>query len=317
MHVEPIVSVSAGLDVHKAKVVCTVLSGEPDSAPVKTTKEFRAFKKDLHSLARWLCEMNVELAVMESTGIYWQIVYEILEEANIKTYVVNARHVKNVPGRKTDVLDSEWLAELARFGLLKASFIPPRDFRELRMLTRYRRKLRGYAAAEKNRLAKTLDACGIRLGSVVSSIDGVSAIRMIEALIEGKLSPQDIAKLGKGRLKAKRDDLAIALEGNISDRHRYLLQQILKHMQWLEEQIQDIDSQIVAAMKPYMEQWQLLQTIPGINEISAAMLLAEIGVDMEQFGSSSRLCSWAGMCPGNNESAGKKKADGLGMPTRT
>ncbi|MFP4397377.1 MAG: IS110 family transposase [Desulfonatronovibrio sp.] len=292
---QPIISISAGLDVHKNIVICTVLSGKPDSAPEKITKEFRTFKKDLYSLVLWLCELNVELAVMESTGIYWQKLYEILEEANIRTYVVNARHVKQVPGRKTDVQDSEWLAELARYGLLKASFIPPRDLRELRQITRYRRKLKGCAAAEKNRLGKTLDACGIRLSSVVSSIDGVSAIRMIEALIEGKLTPKDIAKLAKGRLKAKRDDLVMALEGSISDRHRYLLQQILKHMQWLEDQIQDIDSQIVAAMEPYLEQWQLLQTMPGIKEISAAMLLAEIAADMDQFGSGSRLWSW-GRC---------------------
>lgn len=183
--------------------------------------------------------------------------------------------------------------------------------RDLRFLARYRRKLRGYAAAEKNRLAKTLDSNGIRLGNVVSSIDGVSAIRMIEALIEGELSAQAIASLAKGRLKAKKDDLVKALEGKLSDRHRYLLKKILEHMKWLEEQIKDIDSQIVAAMKPYLEQWHLLQTIPGINEISAAMLIAEIGVDMDQFKTSSRLCSWAGMCPGNNESAGKKKVDGL------
>jgi transposase len=271
----------------------------------------------LKILAEWLKASEVELAVMESTGIYWKTVYEVLEEYGLKVFVVNARHVKNVPGRKTDVGDSEWLAELARCGLLRASFIPPRDLRQLRLLCRYRIKLAGYLSGEKNRLHKVLEDCGIRLGCVVTDIDGVSAHRMIEALIEGRLKPDEMAKLAVRKLRKKEAELELALEGNISDRHRFLLRQIMSHIKWLKMQVAEIDSQVVGAMRPYMKEWELLQTIPGVDETSAAMLLAEIGVDMSPFGSPGKLSSWAGMCPGNNESAGKKRADapakGTGM----
>jgi len=298
----------AGLDVHKSQVVCTVIVEDSQGQIRKETREYSTFRKELERFVQWLEEQKVELAVMESTGIYWKAVFETLEEAQIEAYVVNARHVKNVPGRKTDVQDSEWLAELARCGLLRASFIPPRDLRELRLLTRYRKKLSGYLCAEKNRLHKVLDDCGIRLGCVVSDIDGVSAHKMIEALIEGDQTPDEMAKLAKGQLRKKEVEIRLALDGRISDRHRFLLKRIQGHMKWLEQEIEEIDRQIVAAMEPYREAWKLLQTMPGIDQISAAMLLAEIGVDMSRFGNKERLSSWAGMCPGNNESAGKKKS---------
>jgi transposase len=245
---------------------------------------------------------------MESTGIFWKAVYAALEDAGIEGRVVNARHVKQVPGRKTDVCDSEWLAELGRCGLLRHSFIPPGDLRELRLLTRYRRKLTGVLASEKNRLHKILDDAGIRLGCVVTDIDGVSARAMVEALIDGGLTPEQMAEKALGRLQKKKDDLQLALEGEISDRHRLVLQKILGHVKWLQRQIAIIDGQIVAAMKPYEEEWKLLQTIPGLDVVSAAMLIAEVGVDMTRFGSSDRFCSWGGMCPGNQESAGKRKS---------
>lgn len=303
----PILRCSAGLDVHKATVVCTIIKEIGDGEFKKQTKEYATFRAELHKLARWLKAEGVELAVMESTGIYWKSVYESLEDGGIAAYVVNARHVKNVPGRKTDVQDSEWLAELCRCGLLRASFIPPRDLRELRMLTRYRRKLVGQLASEKNRLQKVLDSCGIRLSSVVSDIDGVSAQRMIDALIESKKAPYAIAEMALGRLRGKKRDIMMAVDGRISDRHRFLLKRIRKHVMWLKESLQEIDAQVVAAMEPYKEEWQLVQTIPGIDKISAAMLLAETGVNMNQFGNKDRFSSWAGMCPGNNESAGKKR----------
>jgi transposase len=288
-------------------VVCTVLKKSEQEEPQKEVREYPTFRQDLINLAKWLKEMKVELAVMEGTGVYWKCVYEALEDEEITTYLVNACHVKNVPGRKTDVKDSEWLAELARCGLLRASFIPPRDFRELRILTRYRKKLVGYLSGEKNRLHKILDDCGVKLGCIVSDIDGVSAKNMITALIAAK-SPEQIAGLALGTLRKKKDKILSSLQGRVSDRHRFLLQQIQKHMEFLQDEIQEIDSQIVAAMKPYQEEWQLLQTIPGIDEMSAAMLLAEIANDMSQFRSQEHLCSWAGICPGNNESAGKKKS---------
>lgn len=305
--IEALARCCAGLDVHKATVVCTVLKEDAEGRVHKETHEYLTFRRDLKQLAQWMKEVGVELAVMESTGIYWKAVYEVLEEAELKAFVVNARHVKNVPGRKTDVQDSEWLAELARCGLLRASFIPPRDLRQLRLLTRYRGKLSGCLAGEKNRLHKVLDDSGIRLGCVVSDIDGVSARRMIEALIEGRRTPEEIAKLAIGRLGKKTPELRMALEGRLSDRHRFLLKRIQGHIKWLERQIKEIDRQVVAAMEPYREEWQLLQTIPGFDQISAAMLLAEIGADMNCFGNKDRLSSWAGMCPGNNQSAGKKR----------
>lgn len=306
--ITPLVKCAAGLDVHKKTVVCTVLKEEAEGLIIKSSREYQTFRSRLKELAHWLVELGVELAVMESSGIYWQSVYESLEAANINTYLVNARHVKNVPGRKTDVKDSEWLAELARCGLLRASFIPPRDLRELRFITRYRRKLVGYLVGEKNRLNKLLDGCGIRLGCVVSDINGVSAQRIINALIAGNKSPEEMAELVVGQLEKKKPEIRLALDGFLSDRHRFVLKRITNHIKWLQQQIAEIDAQVVAAMEPYQREWQLLQTIPGIDQIGAAMLLAEIGTDMGRFGSKERLCSWAGMCPGNNESAGKKKA---------
>lgn len=300
---EAMVDVCAGLDVHRRQVVCTVIRER-----ARETREYGTFSRDLQQLACWLQQEQVELAVMESTGIFWKAVYASLEQAGIPGCVVNARHVKQVPGRKTDVQDSEWLAELGRCGLLRSSFIPPRDLRELRLLTRYRRKLGGVLAGEKNRLHKVLDDAGIRLGCVVSDIDGVSARAMVEALIKGGSTPEQIAEQALGRLQKKKDALQLALEGEISDRHRFVLQKILGHVKWLQRQMALIDGQIVGAMKPYQEEWKFVQTIPGFDVLSAAMLLAEIGVDMSRFGSKDRLCSWAGMCPGNQESAGKRKS---------
>jgi transposase len=306
--IEPIVKCAAGLDVHQGSVTCTVLEEQGAAAPRRETRQYATFPRRLKELGRWLQERGVELAVLESTGIYWKSVYAALEEFGIQTYLVNARHVKQVPGRKTDVADSEWLAELARCGLLKASFVPPRDLRELRLLTRYRRKMSGYLAGEKNRLQKVLEDAGMRLGCVVSDIDGVSAQRMIKALAAGEKDPAKMAALAAGSLRRKQADLVLALEGDLSDRHRFLLQRITNHIRWLEEQLQELDVQIVAAMAPYQEEWRLMQTIPGIDHLSAAMLLAEFGPDMGRFGSKERLSSWAGMCPGNHESAGKKSA---------
>ena len=305
--IEPLAKSCAGLDVHRKIVVCTVLYETDNGSLKKEIREYLTFQQDLKKLAVWLAGLEVELAVMESTGVYWKSVYEALEIQGVKVYVVNARHVKQVPGRKTDMLDSEWLAELARCGLLKPSFVPPKDLRELRLLTRYRQKLTGVLASEKNRLHKLLDDAGIRLGCVVSDIDGVSARSMIEALIEETITPNQIAELAKGRLRGKKALLKKAVMGKLSDHHRFLLRGIQSHIQWLEDRLSEIDGQVVAAMQPYQREWQLLQTIPGINQLSAAMLLAEIGLNMDCFGSKEHLSSWAGLCPGNHESAGKKK----------
>jgi transposase len=305
--IEAIKKCVAGLDVHKKTVMCTILTEKKGGSLKKTTREFSTFRDDLNGLAKLLYAFKVELAVMESTGIYWKCVYEEIEELGIPCYVVNARHIKNVPGRKTDVSDSEWLAELARCGLLRPSFVPPKDFREIRMLTRYRKKVIGMLGSEKNRLHKILELAGIKLGAVVSDIDGVSAREMITAIIQESHTPEEIAQMARGRLNAKKSDLVKSLKGRLSDRHRFLLKKIQDHMKWLENQIHEIDRQVEEAMIPYKEEWQLLQTIPGVDKISAAMLLSEMGVNMNCFGNKDRLSSWAGMCPGNNQSANKKK----------
>ena len=230
-----------------------------------------------------------------------------MENAKIQTFVVNERHVKQVPGRKTDVKDSQWLATLGRFGLLRPSFIPPQDLRELRMLTRQRQKLKGMLSAETNRLHKALDDSGIRLGGVVSDINGVSAQEMIAGLIAGK-APRELVCCARGRLKSKVAELFDALDESLGERHRFLLHTIHNHIGFIKDEIRQIDEYIFEAMTPYQQQWEFLQTVPGIDKVGAAMLIVEIGVDMERFGSKENLASWAGMCPGNNESAGKRKS---------
>jgi len=306
--IQAIAKCVAGLDVHKKNVVCTLLSEQKNGEVVAQTREFSTFRRDLIDLAEWLKDSAVELVAMESTGIYWKQVYEAIEDVMLNASVVNARHVKNVPGRKTDVKDSLWLSELTRCGLLNSSFVPPRDFRQLRLLTRYRKKLSGILKAEKNRLHKLLEAFGIKLSCVVSKIDGVSSNRMLKGILED-LDPEEIADMAVGRLRKKKPELLKALEGyRLSDRDRFLLSILLSHIKWIEEQLVKIDEQIVSAMKPYKKQWELLQTLPGVDQISAAMILSEIGVDMGDFKTSGNICSWAGMCPGNNESAGKRKS---------
>lgn len=304
--VEPIVKRCAGLDVHRKIVVASILMEQADGSLVEETREFGTFRKHRRELAQWLKANEIELSVMESTGIYFKCIYAELEAAGLKVQVVNARYVKQVPGRKTDVKDSQWLASLARCGLLKPSFIPPCDLRELRLIVRYRLKLQGSLAGEKNRLHKVLEDAGIKLGTVVSDINGVSARAIIQGLIDGK-PLNTLLQCAKAQLKAKKRELQDSLEGELSLRHRFILKKIHGHIQYLEQEIREVDQYLFEAMKPYQSQWQVLQTIPGIDEVSAAGLITEIGVDMEQFGSAEKLASWAGMCPGNHESAGKKK----------
>ena len=303
----PIVKRCAGLDIHKMIVVATIQSMLEDGSVVEETKSFGTFRKHRRQLCRWLKKHDIELVVMESTGIYWKSIYGSLEDSGLQTFVVNARHVKQVPGRKTDVQDSQWLATLGRFGLLRPSFIPPKDLRELRMLTRQRQKIQSMLSAETNRLHKALDDSGIRLGGVVSDIKGVSAQAMITGLIEGK-SPEELVGFARGRLKSKVPELFDSLDEPLGERQRLLLYTIHHHMNFLAEELRHIDEYIFEAMAPYQQQWEFLQTVPGIDRIGAALLLVEIGVDMERFGSKENLASWAGMCPGNNESAGKRKS---------
>lgn len=297
----------AGIDVHRMLFVVTVLIEEEDGSITKQKKEFGGFKRDMKAMTAWLYELRVERVVMESTGIYWKSAYAHLERAGIAAMVVNAHFIKYVPGRKTDMGDSEWLAVLGRFGLVRGSFIPPQDLRELRLISRYRRKVTEMLSSETNRLHKVLDDGGIKLGAVVSDIKGISAREMVAGLIAGKPIGEMLA-MARGSLKNKRDDLAASLDGDLSPRHLFVLRELHEHITHLEQQLARIDAELIAAMKPYHWAWALLQTIPGIDAIASAMILIEIGDDMSRFGDADRLASWAALCPGNNESAGKRKS---------
>lgn len=269
----------AGIDVHRMLHVVTVLIENEDGTITKHQNSFGGFKRDMRAMVFWLLELQVGLVVMESTGIYWKSAYSHLERAGIPAMVVNAHFIKHVPGRKTDMCDSEWLAVLARFGLVRGSFIPPKDLRELRLISRYRRKLSGMLAGETNRLHKVLDDGGIKLGAVVSDINGVSAREMVAGLVNGK-TIDDMLDMARGSLKNKRDDLQASLDGDLSARHLFILFELHEHIKALEQKLAKIDAYLLDAMKPYQWAFELLQTIPGIDAVSSAMILIEIGDDM-------------------------------------
>jgi transposase len=296
-----------GLDVHQAKISACAMIEQPDGSLKVEQREFGAFKRDRRALAEWVQSVAPEVVVMESTGIYWKSPYAALERVGIRAWVVNARHVKNVPGRKTDVADAQWLATLARAGLLRASFIPPADLRHLRLIGRQRQKLGGILASEKNRLHKLLTDAGIRLNVLVSDIHGQAGRAMIKALIEGRPTPE-ILDLS-GRLRASREDLFEALQPEeLTDAHRFVLSELMAHIEELEARMGRFEQTLLAGLAAWQPQLVLLQTLPGVDRIGAAMLLVEIGTDMVSFGSAEKLASWVGICPGNNESAGKRKS---------
>lgn len=296
-----------GLDVHQAKISACAMIEQSDGTLMMEHREFGAFKRDRRALADWIRSLNPDVVVMESTGIYWKSPYAALEKVGIAAWVVNARHVKNVPGRKTDVADAQWLATLARAGLLRASFIPPAKIRHLRLTARQRQKLGGMLASEKNRLHKLLADAGIRLNVLVSDIHGQAGRAMVKALIEGRPIPEILDHAG--RLRASREDLFEALQPeDFSDAHRFVLSEVMAHIEELEARMRRFDQFLLTELSAWEPQLVLLQTIPGIDRIGAAMLLVEIGPDMTSFGCAERLTSWVGICPGNNESAGKRKS---------
>lgn len=307
MELTPIYPTAIGLDVHQRQITACAITTDADGQVRVEHREFGAFKRDRRALAQWCAERAPEVVVMESTGIYWKSPYVALERVGIRALVVNARHVKNVPGRKTDIADAQWLAVLARAGLLRGSFIPPETLRHLRLVSRQRHKLSCMLAAEKNRLHKVLADGGVRLSTVVSDLHGQSARAMVRALIDGQ-SPSQVLALASRRLKAPRQDILASLDGELSDDHRFVLAQLLEHIEQLESRIRAFDEHLLAGLENYRELLQLLQTLPGVDRIGAAMLLVEIGTEMEAFGSPERLASWVGICPGNNESAGKRKS---------
>ena len=296
-----------GLDIHQAQITACALIEESDGTPRIEQRQFGGFKRDRRELADWVASLRPDEVVMESTGIYWKSPYAALEAVGIRAKVVNARHVKNVPGHKTDVGDAHWLATLARAGLLRGSFVPPAKFRELRLIARQRQKLVGQLASEKNRLHKVLTDSGVRLGVVVSDLHGQSARAMVKAIIAGQ-SPCDVLRLASRRLKASREELFDALQGDLTASHRFVLDELMQHIEEIEARITRFDVRLLSELEAEKNTLALLQTIPGVDLIGAAMLLIEIGTDMDAFGSADRLASWVGMCPGNNESAGKRKS---------
>jgi len=302
-----VVERGCGLDVHQATVVACLLVLRKNGTVHKQMRFFGTTTRELVSLRDWLLAENCTHVGMESTGVYWKPVYAVLE-GPLQIVVANAQHVKKVPGRKTDVKDAEWLADLLCHGLLRPSFVPPKAIRELRDLTRYRRKLVEAQATERNRLLKVLEGANIKLSSVATDVFGVSGRLMLRALIEGKTSPQEMAKLAKGTLRKKIQALEPALEGKLEPHHRFLLGLQLKRVHAAEEDLATLEQQIQQRLEPYAAQLALLDEIPGVNRGLAGAIIAELGVDMKVFERVSQLTSWAGVCPGNNESAGKRKS---------
>jgi transposase len=260
---------------------------------------------DLLALRDWLTGMGVVLVGMESTGVYWKPVFYVLEEA-MECWLLNARHLRNVPGRKTDVLDAEWICQLVEHGLVRPSFVPPQPIRELRELTRYRKAQIEERSREAQRLDKVLQDAGIKLSSVASKILGKSGRDMLIALISGTRDPELLAELARGRLRSKIPLLRLALEGRFTTQHALIVGKILAKLEFLDEMIEDLSTEIDRLIRPFAAEVELLDTITGIDRRAAECLIAEIGVDMARFGTSARLASWAGRCPGNHESAGKR-----------
>ncbi len=297
----------AGLDVHKKSVVACVISPDPNGGWHTETQTFGTMTADLLTLSDWLQSLAVTHVAMESTGEYWKPIFNILE-GNFEVLLVNAQHLKAVPGRKTDVKDAEWIAELLQYGLVRGSFIPPLAQRDLRDLTRHRSNFVRERANLVNRLQKTLEGANIKLASVASNVAGVSGRAILAALIEGQSDAATMAELAKGRLRTKRDELAKALEGRVKPHHRFILTELLCQMDNLEETIAHFDEQIESYCAPFEEVVVQLDTISGVGRQTAEAIVAELGLDMSRFPTANHASAWAGVAPGNNESAGKRRS---------
>ena len=297
-----LMQVGCGIDVHQNLIVATIRKSDT----AYETKSFDGYTSSLTALREWCKSQGVTHVAMESTGIYWKPVFNILEQ-DMEIILVNARHVKNVPGHKTDKKDSVWLSKLLLSGLLKASFIPPQNIRELRDLVRYKKKIVAQAASEKNRIIKTLEDANIKLSAVLSNVDGAVGTKIINDLIAGKTNPEDLVKHYHGKMKASKAEVKKALEGRLTRHHQFMLQLIKETLDDKEKIIAKLETQIDEAAKQYTVEIELLQTIDGVGKDSAITIISEVGADMSQFANEHHLSSWAGMSPGNNESAGKKK----------
>lgn len=302
---EQVIERGCGIDIHKSILVATIRG----LGITEETRTFDGFTQSIELLRDWLKENGITHVAMESTGVYWKPVYNILE-SDFEILLVNARHIKNVPGHKTDKKDSKWITKLLLSGLLKGSFIPPKHIRELRDLTRYKRKVIEQISSEKNRIHKLLEDANIKLSSVVSNLSGATATKIIDAMIEGEEDINKLLKLRHGKMQSTVEDLAASLKGNLTDHHRFMLQTVKESIKSKEQIIVKLDTQIDNQLKEneLVLDAELLATIPGVGKEGAAYILAEIGNDMSQFPDEQHLASWAGMSPGNNESAGKKKA---------
>jgi transposase len=301
----------AGLDVHKKSVVACALTEEG-----KETRTFGTMTDDLRQLGEWLQDQDISQVAMESSGVYWQPVFNVLEAMGLEILVANAYHIKAVPGRKTDVKDAEWIADLLRHGLLRASFIPERGQRELRELTRHRRSLIQERSQVRNRIQKLLEGVNLKLSSVISDIAGVSGRAILGAMAEGEIDPEVLAGLASGSAQQKRQELVRALKGPMGSHQRLLLQSLLRQLDFLEAEITGLSEEVARRTAPFDEAIERLDAVPGIGRRNAEDILAEIGTDMSRFASAAHLASWARLCPANHESAGKRKAVGTGHGNR-
>jgi transposase len=296
------VSVGCGIDVHQSLIVASIRK----SSEEVETREFEAYTSSLTSLREWCKREGVTHVVMESTGVYWKPVFNVLEE-DFEVILVNARHVKNVPGHKTDKKDSRWLSKLLLSGLLKGSFIPPRDIRELRDLVRYRKKVVGQIASEKNRIIKILEDANIKLSSVLSKVNGAVGTKITNDLIAGETSVNKLMRHYHGKQKVSREEFRKALEGRITEHHKLMLSFHKESISDKESQLKRLDEAIDQATEAYRLEIELLDTIPGVGKEGAISIISETGVDMSRFPDETHLSSWAGMSPGNCETGGKKK----------
>jgi transposase len=300
-----LLAICCGLDIHRDTIVACLLKGSPHRKPHKQIRTFGTTTRELLALRDWLLSEGCTHVGMESTGVYWKAVYAILE-VDFDLTVGNAHHIKNVPGRKTDVKDAEWIADLLRHGLIQKSFVPDEPIRELRDLLRYRRKVVEARSAERNRVIKLLEQANIKLASVASDVFGVSGMLMIKALIGGEASADEMAQLAKGRMRSKVEQLVPALEGRLGEHHRFLLAMQVRRLEQMDADVEELEQRIEAKLAPFAHEHALLCQIPGVDWVVAAVLIAELGVDMSVFGSAGRAAAWAGVAPGNYESAGKK-----------